>query len=185
MSKCVCGRGGRGTVRNPPAEKPGSLMLTGTRAAQEGNRCERVHVLPGLHQHLPRHPLLSAPSGHSVLLGERRTGSSDHSTPGFCALRLQPGTRRAKEATALRALGQRREPRERTGLGESILAWELSGSSRHSARPHGSAGCPRTWSSGSGSRRSSPLHSSQTCWGKSRRFQICKKGKRKGWAASS
>lgn len=117
-------------------------------------------------------PLLSAPSAHTVLPGGRRMGGSDRSTPGFCVLGPQLGTRRAEEATALRAPGQRREPRERTGLGESILAWELSGSSRHSARPHGSAGCPQTWSSGSGSRRSSPLHSNQTCWGKSHRSRI-------------
>lgn len=64
----------------------------------------------------------------------------------------------------------------RTGLGESALAWELSGSSHHSARPRGSADCPRIWSSGSGSRRSSPPHSNRTCWGKSHRFRICRAG---------
>ena len=40
------------------------------------------------------------------------------SFPRFCALRVQPGTGRAEEATALRAPGKQRETRERTGLRE-------------------------------------------------------------------
>lgn len=57
--------------------------------------------------------------------------------------------------------------------------WEFNGSSHHSAHPCGSAGCPQTWSSGSGSRRSSPPHSNRTCWGRSHRSQTC--SRRKGW----
>lgn len=182
---CVWQGGREGACQESICREGGNLMLKGTRARREGSHHEKIRFVPGLRQLLPQHPLLSAPSGHSALPGERRRGSLDHSSPGFCALRLQPGTRRAEEATALRALGRQREPGEKTGLGESILAWELSGSSHHSARPRGSAGCPQTWSSGSGSHRSSPLHSTQTCWGKSHRFQICKAGKKKGWTAGS
>ena len=59
-------------------------------------------------------PLCSLPA--PALLGESRRGSADRSSPGLCALRGQPGTGRAEEATALRAASRRRET-GRTGLG--------------------------------------------------------------------
>lgn len=137
-------------------------------------RSVRTASCPGLRQPRPQHPAGCAPSWHSAPLGARRRDSSGCSSSGFRALRVQPGTRRAEEATA-EGPGKRHETREnrpwreRPGLG-------LSGSSHHSARPHGSADCPRIWSSGSGSRRSSPPHSNRTCWGKSHRFRICGAG---------
>lgn len=91
--------------------------------------------------------------------------------PSGCSL-ARAGLRRPQ----LRAPGKRHETREENRPWRERPGLGLSGSSHHSARPHGSADCPRIWSSGSGSRRSSPPHSNRTCWGKSHRFRICGAG---------
>lgn len=132
--------------------------------------------------------LPSAPSPllpRSTLLSRRRGGQLGPLFPGSmlsgCS-QACAGLRRPRLRGHL-ASGVR--PGERTGLGESVLAWEFSGSSHHSARPHASADYPRTWSFGSESRRNNPPRSTQTCWGKSRRSQICKAGRATGWDAGS
>lgn len=76
---------------------------------------------PSLHQLFL--PSASSPLGSLLALCSSRRGGGrwDHSSPGFCALRAQPGTCRAEEATALRAPGRRPETRERVDLGEGVL----------------------------------------------------------------
>lgn len=171
MCVCVCAHtGGRGTGRgceDPATEKLESLMLKS--GVRRQPLCEN-DFMPRL---LPALPSASSPLlPRSTLLSRRRGGQLGPLLPGSmlsgCS-RACAGLRRPQLRGHL-VSGVR--PGERTGLGESVLAWEFSGSSHHSARPHASADYPRTWSSGSESRRNNPPRSTQTCWGKSRRSQI-------------
>lgn len=104
-SVCVAG-GGEGLRQESTCRAAGAPRARGHKGRArrqplcEGPRRARPPPAP------PSARLLSAPSAHTVLPGGWRTGGSGRSTPGFCALRLQPGTRRAEEATALRAPGQ-------------------------------------------------------------------------------
>lgn len=135
---------------------------------------------PGFCQLFPQHPLCCSPAA-LCSAGDRGGPLLPGSVLSGCS-RACAGLRRPRLRGHL-ASGVR--PGERAGLGESVLAWEFSGSSHHSARPHASADYPRTWSSGSESRRNNPPRSTQTCWGKSRRSQICKAGRATGWDAGS
>lgn len=153
---CVAGRG---LVRNPAAGRSRSPTLRAEGRVRREPLCKDA---PGARP-------LTAPPGSLPFPG--KAGGADR----------PPCPRVGAEEAAWRAAGDRGEDRPwraRSSLG-------LSGSSRHSARPNGSAGCPQTWSSGSGSHRSSPPHSSQTCLGKSHRFQICRQAGGKGrWRAA-
>lgn len=99
---CVC----VGGVQEPSYREVRESYTQGHKSGVRRQPPCKDDFMPSPHQLIPQHPLLSAPSWHSVSLGERRRSSSDYSFPGFCALRAQPGTCRAEEATALRAPGK-------------------------------------------------------------------------------
>lgn len=90
----ACGRGWRG-LSGIQLQRSRGILRSRTQ-----ERSVRTASCPGLRQPRPQHPAGCAPSWHSAPLGARRRDSSGCSSSGFRALRVQPGTRRAEEATA-------------------------------------------------------------------------------------
>lgn len=120
---CVCGRrlvGGQ--CRKSSYRGVRESYAQGRKSGVRRQPPCRDNFTPSLHQLFL--PSASSPLGSLLVLCSSRReeeGHWDHSSPGFCALRVQPGTCRAEEATALRAPGRRHKTRERVDLGEGFL----------------------------------------------------------------
>lgn len=153
--------------------KVGAFHLGSQELSKEAATAQGWAQCPTCH---PSHSTLSlcVPSWHSAFPGgvERQLGSL---LPRVLCSQGMPGLCRAKAPTVLGVPGKWLKTREEDRPKESDFTckwfWEFSDSSHHSARLCGNADYPQTWSSGSGSRKNSPPHSNQTCWGKSHRFQ--------------
>lgn len=149
----------------------GTFHFRVPRAKQGGSHCTRMGSVATRH---PSHSTFCVHSWHSAFPGgvERQLGSL---LPRVLYSQGIPGLCRAKAPTVLGVPGKWLKTREEDRPKESDFTckwfWEFSDSSHHSARLCGNADYPQTWSSGSGSRKNSPPHSNQTCWGKSHRFQ--------------
>lgn len=173
-----------GPVRNSTADKWEPSILGSQELSKEAATEQGWARWPTCH---PSHNTLSLCSLLALCFSRRGwKGSWGHCSPGFCAQGM-PGLCRAKAPTVLGVPGKWLKTREEDRPKKSDFTckwfWEFSDSSHHSARLCGNADYPQTWSSGSGSRKNSPPHSNQTCWGKSHRFQTYKTDRRKGLAA--
>lgn len=164
---------GVGPCQEFSCRQVGTFHFRVPRAKQGGSHCTRMGSVANLSpfsQHL-----LHVFSPGTLLFQEgveRQLGSL---LPRVLCSQGMPGLCRAKVPTVLGVPGKWLKTREENRPKKSDFTckwfWEFSDSSHHSARLCGNADYPQTWSSGSGSRKNSPPHSNQTCWGKSHRFQ--------------